>query len=363
MHDAAVDLAPRSASRRDLVDCRIVLSDLLATLLGRRRRARQAAAEAASAQPPAPEAARAAPPTLTDMLRTLVEELGGPESEIDRDQWLGIAERIAKVAESMPPPPSFPRIATQVLMLARDPDVDVNDLVGLVQRDAAIASTLVRIANSPAFAPAVPIATLRGAIQSLGIARVVELVVGGAGRSYYDVASTVELALFPTLWPGMFNDALANAFSAGRLALEVPASRGENALFAGLLSDVGRPIALRILTGLVRDGLAAPSDAMAMATLDEVAPGIGERAILAMNLPDELRTACIPDPKQPSPDAQIARLIASIGAIQRRSPRIWDNAGDVRVRSEQLRLDPYVVRALFAQRLQHVRDAAELFAL
>jgi HD-like signal output (HDOD) protein len=337
-----------------------VLVELLATLLGRRRRPQPVVAPE---PPPAPVAPPPPAPTLTDMLRTLIEDVGGPQLELDRDQWLDLAERVAKVAESMPPPPSFPRIATQLLVMTRDPNVDVNDLVGLVQRDAAIASTLVRIANSPAFAPAVPIATLRGAIQSLGIGKVVELVVGSAGRSYYDVASAVELALFPALWQGMFNDALANAFSSGRLALEVPASRGENALFAGLLSDVGRPIALRILATLVRDGLPAPSDAMALATLDEVAPGIGERAIRGMNLPDELVASCIPDPVRPTPDALIARLIASIGAIQRRSPRMWDNAGDVRQRAEQLRLGPYVLRSLFAQRLQHVQEAAALFGL
>lgn len=295
------------------------------------------------------------------MLRSLIDDLGGPLLDLERDHWVGLGEQITQIAESMPPPPSFPRIATQLLVMARDPDVDVNDLVGLVQRDAAIASTLVRVANSPAFAPAVPIATLRGAIQSLGISRVVDLVVGSAGRSYYDVASAVELALFPSLWQGMFNDALANAFSAGRLALEVPGSRGDCALFAGLLADVGRPIALRILATMVRDGHAAPSDVVAAATLDEVAPGIGERAIAHMKLPDELRAACIPDPAHPTPDAQIARLIASIGAIQRRSPRMWDNAGDVRQRAEQLKVTPYVLRSLFAQRQQHAREAAELF--
>ena len=351
-----------------------MLADLIATLLGRRRRPAPVAssepapsAAAKPAKPPAvatpaiPAAAPPGPPTLTDILRTLIDDLGGPELEVERDEWLGLGAQIAQVAESMPPPPSYPRIATQLLVLARDPNVDVNDLVGLVQRDAAIASTLVRIANSPAFAPAVPIATLRGAIQSLGISRVVELVVGSAGRSYYDVASAIELALFPSLWQGMFNDALANAFSSGRLALDVPGSRGECALFAGLLSDVGRPIALRILANRVRDGHPAPSDAIVAATLDEVAPGIGARAIAHMKLPDELRAACIPDPVRPTPDAQIARLIASIGAIQRRSPRMWENAGDVRLHAEQLKVTPPVLRSLFAQRTQYVREAADLF--
>jgi HD-like signal output (HDOD) protein len=296
------------------------------------------------------------------MMRSLVEELGGPEAEVERAAWQGMADRVAKIAETMPPPPSFPRIATELLAMARDPEVDINDMVGLVQRDAAIASTLVRIANSAAFSPAVPVTSLRGAIQSLGVAKVVELALGTASRSYYDVTSTIELALFPDLWPGMFNAAMANAFSAGRLALDVPGTRGECALFAGLLADVGRPIALRILGGLVREGAPPPSNAIALATLDEVAAEIGARTIAGMALPDELRVACIPDPDRPTPDAEVARMIALIGAIQRRGPGMWICADDVRRRAERLRLGPYVVRALFAQRSQHVQEAAQMFA-
>lgn len=346
---------------------RIMLLGLFANLLGRRR-ARSPSApapakpDAASAPRPAPVSAARTAPSLSDMLDSLIEGLGGPELEIEPSAWLDLAEQVAQVAESMPPPPSFPRIATQVLAAARDPEVDINELVGLVQRDGALASSLVRTANSPALAPAVPVTSLRGAIQSLGIARVVELVVGTAGRSYYQVASSIELALFPALWPPLFNDAMANGFSAGRLALDVPASRGDNALFAGLLCDVGRPIALRILGSLVSGGAPTPSDPLALAVLDEAAAGISARAIAEMNLPEELRAACILDPDQPTADAVIARLISSIGAIQRRSPRILDNAGDARLCAEQLRLGPYALRSLFAQRTEYVREAAELFA-
>lgn len=262
----------------------------------------------------------------------------------------------------IPPPPSFPRIAIQILALARDPDVHLNELIGLVQRDGAIASTLVRIANSPAFAPAVPITTLRAAIQSLGLRAVVELVVGSSGRAYYNVASTIELGLFPAMWRTMFNDAIANALSAGRLALDMSNSSGESALFAGLLTEVGRPIALRILATLIRNGAESPGDEIALAVVEEVAPRIGERAILAMDLPAELRAACIFDPCHPRPDAQIARLVSSIGAIQRRSPRSLARAADARALAEQLRLGPYVLRSLFSQRSQYVEQAAELFS-
>src|ERR1044071_9154989 len=109
-----------------------MLAELLATLLGRRRRPQPVVAPE---PPPAPVAPPPPAPTLTDMLRTLIEDLGGPQLELDRDQWLDLAERVAKVAESMPPPPSFPRIATQLLVMPRDPNVAGHTYVALVQHN------------------------------------------------------------------------------------------------------------------------------------------------------------------------------------------------------------------------------------
>lgn len=307
------------------------------------------------------------PLSLTDMLKQVIADLGGPMVELDPEQWGDLASRIEELAVHAPPPPSFPVVASQIVSLAGKPDLDLNQLVGLVSRDAAIASSLLRVANSVAFSPAVPVTTLREAIGMLGIKHVVEVVLGTAGRSYYNVASRAELELFPLLWQTMFDEAMANAFSAGRLALDVREARGERALLAGLLVDVGRPIALRMLSRLIigahgMPGIEKPSDAVVLATLDEVAPALGKRVIAAMGLPEELASACIVDLERPTPDAQIARLVGAIGAIQRRSPRLWSSAGEVRTAAERLDLKPLVVRALFAQRSQDVIAAAQMFS-
>ncbi|MEO8703099.1 MAG: HDOD domain-containing protein [Kofleriaceae bacterium] len=297
------------------------------------------------------------------MLRDAIDALGGPMVELDREVWSTLAKQVDQLAASAPPPPSFPMVAMQVLSLAKKPELDLNELVGIVQRDAAIATAMLRIANSAMFAPAVPITTVRAAISSLGLRNVVEIVLGTAGKSFYTVASTSELDLYPALWQSMFDEAMANAFTCGRLALDIRGARGERALLAGLLSDVGRPIALRILSRMIRDGVTTgPLDeATVLATLDEVAPAVGRRAIMQMNLPEELRVACIADAHLPTADSQIAQLVSAIGAIQRRSPRIWISAGDVRVAAERLGLEPLVVRTQFAQRHQYVIQATEMF--
>jgi HD-like signal output (HDOD) protein len=308
-----------------------------------------------------PRAPAPADPTLTEVLSQLVTDLGGPVTELDRDVWCNLALQVEERACEMPRPPAFPAIATQMINLARQPDADLNRVVGIVQRDGGIATALLRTANSAAFAPAVPVVSIRDALHLLGMSNVVSVVLGTAGRSYYQVASPAELRLFPELWQTMFNDAMANGFTAGRLALDVPGARGEQALLAGLLSDVGRPIALKLVIALIRDGHAAPALPLVLATLDEVAPAIGRRVISAMELPDELRAACIPDVATSS-DACIAQLVAAIGAMQRRSPRIWVNASEVRLCAETLGIKPRALRTVFAQRTQYGLQATAMFS-
>jgi HD-like signal output (HDOD) protein len=169
--------------------------------------------------------------------------------------------------------------------------------------------------------------------------------------------------MFPDLWNNMFGGAIANAFTCGRLALDVRGARSERALLAGLLCDIGRPLALRILCGMMRDGRASADldPILVLAAVDEAAPAIGRRTIEAMNLPDELRAACLADAVAPAVDAQIAHLISAIGAIQRRSPRMRVSADEAAQRAERLGLGPLMVRTLFAQRSQYETQAAEMF--
>jgi HD-like signal output (HDOD) protein len=334
---------------------------MLARLLAVFRRRRPEPPPPAPILVPMPNPRAMVDRTHTQALQAMVADLGGPVYELDRTVWRPLAVEIADRAREAPPPPSFPSVATRVIAVAGEPEPDINELVGAVQRDGAIASAVLRIANSVAFSPAVPIVTLRAAISMLGIRPFVEIVLGSAGRSFYAVASRDELDAYPDIWRTMFDEAMANAFSSGRLALDLPSARGERALLAGLLADVGRPIAMRVLTKMIRDGMPRPPEPMVHAILDDISAEIGVRAIAEMKLPAELQAACIPEGDAPSADSQIARLIASIGAIQRRSPRIWSNAADVRRSARNLHLSPRLVSTLFAQREQDIMRVAEMF--
>lgn len=339
------------------------LSRIFAPLFRRGRR--RAAVEAPAAPTPGATPVSSSEMSATDVLREAIERVGGAPACIEEDRWLGIAETVLAEIDAAPPPPptSLPAFASRLLALVRQPDVDVNELVGAVQRDAAIATALLRVANSAAFQPPVPVTTLRAAIQLLGTRQVAEVVVAIAGRALFEAPSRDEFQRFPTMWPTMFRDAMANACTAGWLALEVRGARTDRAFLAGLLVDLGRPVALRMVAALIRERrLDRPDDETVLAVLDEVAPVVGARAIRSLGLPDELRDACVPASPDLSTEAHLGRIVGGVGAIQRRSPRAFSAAGRVRESAAHLAIAPLFLRTLFAQRQQYVEYAAKMIA-
>ncbi len=288
--------------------------------------------------------------SLLDIIKE-VEAGGIPE--VDARAWSGLAEEVLANSTDLPPLPSFPAVAGQVMAIINRPNLDINELVSVVQRDAAIASTLIRAANSAAFSPATAINSLRGAISALGTQQVYSVVIASSGRKYYEVASKAELALFPTLWNSMFGGATANAFTACRFALDVKHAKVDTALLAGLLADLGRPIALRIIAKLILAKGSKVDEAVVLAALDEVGPQISSRMVEAMQLPTVVDLD--------SPEWHIGQLVAAIGAVQRRTLRIWANAGVVRDYSDRLGLAPAAIKGLFALRATYQETSQNMF--
>lgn len=73
--------------------------------------------------------------------------------------------------------PPFPDVAAAVLKVVNDPDSGVDAVAGLVQRDPALAATVMSVANSAAFRVGAPAVTLVQAIGRLGLRTVTELTV------------------------------------------------------------------------------------------------------------------------------------------------------------------------------------------
>ncbi len=148
----------------------------------------------------------------------------------------GLLDRIADGEIELP---MLPDVAMKILQATSDDDCDAARVSALVHSDPALASHVLKIANSPLFMPGVPIVSLRQAVARLGLSVLSEIAVT------VSVSATVFSA------PG-FEDVLRTekersvrrAAWAREIARAVRTSV-ESAFLCGLVFRIGVPVTLQ----------------------------------------------------------------------------------------------------------------------
>ena len=133
----------------------------------------------------------------------------------------------------------LPAVANQVIQLTHDPEATSKKLVDLLQRDQALASHAMRIANSAACSPVTKMVSLQQAITRLGMRILAEIA----------LASTLNAKLFKV--PGyewraieIWRHALATALWSKEIA-RVTRRNVDTTFLAGLLHSIGCPVVLQ----------------------------------------------------------------------------------------------------------------------
>ncbi|HXC68171.1 MAG TPA: HDOD domain-containing protein [Nitrospiraceae bacterium] len=147
-----------------------------------------------------------------------------------------LVERIDKDRIDLP---VLPQVAGKVMALANDPSADAARLSALIHQDQALAAHVLRIANSPAYMPRTPIASLQHAVAMLGVNQLSE------------IAVTISLKSGAVKVPGHEADLKQlwrHALASGACAKEIARARRynvEGAYLCGLLHAVGKPVVLK----------------------------------------------------------------------------------------------------------------------
>ena len=155
-----------------------------------------------------------------------------------------LVERIDKDRIDLP---VLPQIAGRVMALANDPSADATRLSTLIHQDQALAAHILRIANSPAYMPRTPIASLQHAVAMLGVNQLSE------------IAVTVSLKSGAVKIPGYEADIRhlwRHALASGAYAKEIARMRRynvESAYLCGLLHAVGKPVVLKAVATIAAD--------------------------------------------------------------------------------------------------------------
>jgi putative nucleotidyltransferase with HDIG domain len=158
--------------------------------------------------------------------------------------------------------PILPEVSARVIALCEDEKANAKAIEAVLERDPSLASPILRIANSSAYAPQEPIVSLQQAVSRLGLATIrnIVLAVSLQGRVFKVAGQQTRVR---SIW---LHCAVTAAF--GREIARKQRRNVEAAFLCGLLHDIGRPIVLQ-----------ATVDALAHRTKEALPPALLETAM------------------------------------------------------------------------------------
>lgn len=142
-----------------------------------------------------------------------------------------VAELVADVTKLT----SLPSVVMRIVAVLDDPRATSQQIVDVVQQDAAFAAHILRVANSAFFGASQHVDSLSKAITVLGTVQVRDMALGLAVAQTFQGVPNSLLSM-RTFW----NHSILCAICARLLAKEAHDPRAEVAFVSGLLHDVGK---------------------------------------------------------------------------------------------------------------------------
>lgn len=169
---------------------------------------------------------------FADALRQ-VFRANAPATVSAADRAAALERKIARLVDDLP---AMPVAATRALSLIDDPDVALSDLAEVIREDTALATAILRVANSALFAGGAQTLRLDQAVIRLGLWSCKSLITAVGVRSVVRGQSPVAEADCRALWHhGFVTASLCSQINrAYRLGF------GGEEYAAGLLHDLGR---------------------------------------------------------------------------------------------------------------------------
>ncbi|AHF03539.1 histidine kinase [Marichromatium purpuratum 984] len=131
---------------------------------------------------------------------------------------------------------AIPRVVGEVMKLLDDPDSPQREIASRLEQDPALVAILLRLANSPAFAPARTVDSVERALALLGREHVRRLVIAGAVTQASDRLPVQNLLPLEVFW----HHSAYCAVIARLLAEERSRALAGTVFLGGLLHDLGQ---------------------------------------------------------------------------------------------------------------------------
>ena len=156
---------------------------------------------------------------------------------------LQVSERLRRVFGSPGyKPPMLPSVAMEIHELSCRPDIEINRLIDVLERDPMLAGHILKVANSPIFRGRDPETSLRSALLRLGLKNLGEIV--------FELA--LHMRVFRSAeYSGVMEQLRRHSTACANLCRLVATGAGqdpENAFLCGLLHDIGIAAILIVLS-------------------------------------------------------------------------------------------------------------------
>ena len=215
--------------------------------------------------------------------------------------------------------PSPPGVAAEIIQLAQDPNVELEDVAEKLIHDPALSAKILKIANSPLYAQRRKCTNLRQAMILLGLNATVTLSLSFSLLTSLreDKPNTVDYSHY---WR---RSLLAGA--ASRAMSDIVAPTGEELFLAALLQDIGMLVLDRAIPDFYADftGSQTDHDALCAYEREKVSADhaeIGAWLLETWNIPEYLRLAVqashsLEDLTDDSPEQLPLRCVALSGHV------------------------------------------------
>jgi len=139
--------------------------------------------------------------------------------------------------------PALPAIAFKAIELTRTPDISLQDVALLIEKDPVLAAQILKMANSAAMATRQPCKTINQAVTRLGTKNLRTALLEISTRRLFESRDTRVSSAVKMLW----EHSRAVAQLAQKVAVVSGAEDPDTAYLAGLLHDVGKPVVATML--------------------------------------------------------------------------------------------------------------------
>lgn len=225
---------------------------------------------------------------MAEAART-IETSSVPQAVLDELSW--------RVAQGKVDLPLLPAVAMEVTKIAAQENADARMIADVLRKDQSLTAHVLRVVASPVYSGRSPIASLQQAVARLGVQKIREISLAIAFR-----VGVFKLKGFEAEVATLFQHSASAAMFAQEVA-RVTRRNVEDAFMCGLLHDVGKPVIIQALAGILNEQKLHATPAAVLAASDAIHADVGGELAESWGLPQAVEMSIRHHHSSSPPDA------------------------------------------------------------